>query len=35
MLAAGFEPVSARMWMELVETGVSDHAAEDVVLRYG
>jgi endonuclease/exonuclease/phosphatase family metal-dependent hydrolase len=35
VLAAGFEPVSARMWMDLVETGVSDHAAEDVLMRYG
>jgi endonuclease/exonuclease/phosphatase family metal-dependent hydrolase len=34
VLAAGFEPVSARLWTDLVETGVSDHAAEDVVLRY-
>jgi endonuclease/exonuclease/phosphatase family metal-dependent hydrolase len=34
VLATGFEPVSARAWTELVETGVSDHAAEDVVLRY-
>ena len=35
VLATGFEPVSARAWTELLETGVSDHAAEDVVLRYG
>jgi endonuclease/exonuclease/phosphatase family metal-dependent hydrolase len=34
VLAAGFEPVSARAWTDLVAAGISDHAAEDVVVRY-
>jgi endonuclease/exonuclease/phosphatase family metal-dependent hydrolase len=34
VLAAGFEPVSARLWTDLVEQRISDHAAEDVVVRY-
>jgi endonuclease/exonuclease/phosphatase family metal-dependent hydrolase len=35
VLATGFEPVSARAWTELVDAGISDHAAEDAVMRYG
>jgi endonuclease/exonuclease/phosphatase family metal-dependent hydrolase len=34
VLAAGFEPVSARLWTDLVAQRISDHAAEDVVVRY-
>jgi endonuclease/exonuclease/phosphatase family metal-dependent hydrolase len=34
VLAHGFEPVSARAWTDLLERRISDHAPEDVVLRY-
>jgi len=34
VLAGGFEPVSSRIWTELVESAVSDHPARDATLRY-
>jgi endonuclease/exonuclease/phosphatase family metal-dependent hydrolase len=34
VLAAGFEPVSSRLWTDLRDRRISDHAAEDDVLRY-
>jgi endonuclease/exonuclease/phosphatase family metal-dependent hydrolase len=34
VLASGFEPVSSRHWMDVLEQRISDHAPEDDVLRY-
>jgi endonuclease/exonuclease/phosphatase family metal-dependent hydrolase len=34
VLAHGFEPVSARPWADVLERRMSDHAPEDVLLRY-
>jgi endonuclease/exonuclease/phosphatase family metal-dependent hydrolase len=34
VLADGFEPVSSRLWADIVDTKVSDHAPEDDLLRY-
>jgi endonuclease/exonuclease/phosphatase family metal-dependent hydrolase len=34
VVADGFEPVSSRLWTDIVEAKVSDHAPEDDLLRY-
>jgi endonuclease/exonuclease/phosphatase family metal-dependent hydrolase len=34
VLADGFEPVSSRLWTEILDEKISDHAPEDDVLRY-
>jgi endonuclease/exonuclease/phosphatase family metal-dependent hydrolase len=34
VLADGFEPVSSRLWTDILDAKVSDHAPEDDLLRY-